>query len=261
MTHCFVICAYGDSPYLEACIQSLKKQIVSSPIYLETSTPSDFIYKLADKYHILVYENHGEKGITQDWNYAYDHVSADWVTIAHQDDIYLSNYTEDLLNISRNVKKPLIYFSDYGELRNGTSVLNNKNLEIKRILLTRLKSKRNWDNKRIRRLALAFGNSICCPSVSYYKKNLPYSLFFNNHFESNEDWEAWERFSRLDGAFIYNPKVSIYHRIHEQSATTKIIQKNHRSDEDYEMFLKFWPKGVARILTKIYSVSEKSNNI
>ena len=43
--HVYAIPAYGDSPYLESCIRSLKGQSSPSPILLCTSTPSPyFIY-------------------------------------------------------------------------------------------------------------------------------------------------------------------------------------------------------------------------
>ena len=48
--HTFVVCAYQESPYLEACICSLKKQTVSSRILIATSTPNKHIEKLAEKY-------------------------------------------------------------------------------------------------------------------------------------------------------------------------------------------------------------------
>ena len=41
--HTFAICAYKDSPYLDACIHSLKRQSVKSKIILCTSTPSPFL--------------------------------------------------------------------------------------------------------------------------------------------------------------------------------------------------------------------------
>ena len=37
--HTFVICAYGESPYLEACIRSLLSQTEKSRILCATSTP------------------------------------------------------------------------------------------------------------------------------------------------------------------------------------------------------------------------------
>ena len=51
------------------------------------------------------------------------------------------------------------------------------------------------------------------------------------------------------------------HRIHKDSETSVILGDNARSKEDYEMFCKFWPKLIAKILVKFYSRSEKSNNI
>ena len=45
--HVYAIPAYGDSPYLESCIQSLKAQQVASPVILCTSTPSPFLADMA----------------------------------------------------------------------------------------------------------------------------------------------------------------------------------------------------------------------
>ena len=90
--HTFAICAYKESPYLEECIISLKKQTKKSKIIIATSTPNDFINDLAAKYDIKVYINEGESGITQDWNFAYSKTDTEYVTIAHQDDKYSKHY-------------------------------------------------------------------------------------------------------------------------------------------------------------------------
>ena len=50
MTHSFAVCAYGDSPYLEACLRSLVRQSVPSERLLCTATPSAFLKDLAKKY-------------------------------------------------------------------------------------------------------------------------------------------------------------------------------------------------------------------
>ena len=39
--HTWVICAYGESEYLDDCIQSLKKQTLRSQIICYSSTPLD----------------------------------------------------------------------------------------------------------------------------------------------------------------------------------------------------------------------------
>ena len=96
--HTFVICAYKESQYLEECIESIKKQNVKSNVIMTTSTPNEFIEKIAQKNEIPLYINNGEKGIGQDWNFGVSKTKTDYVTIAHQDDIYNANYLEEIVN-------------------------------------------------------------------------------------------------------------------------------------------------------------------
>lgn len=110
----------------------------------------------------------------------------------------------------------------------------------------------------IRRQILALGNPICCPSVTFAINNLPRPIFAKG-FRSNQDWEAWEIFSRLSGEFLYCSKKLIGHRIHPESETSIMIGENLRNKEDYEMFCKFWPFWIARILAKVYAKSEQFN--
>ncbi|MBQ3461132.1 MAG: glycosyltransferase [Solobacterium sp.] len=260
MEHSFVICAYKESPYLEDCIRSLKGQIVPSEILMVTSTPNDHISSLAEKYHIPLYVNEGESGITQDWNFGYSKTTTKYVTIAHQDDVYAAAYTQNVLKELKKKSEALIAFTDYGELRSEQEVRSNTNLKIKRILLAPLRLKALQKVNAVKRSVLSLGNPICCPAVTFHKELLPEQVFAN-HFRSNEDWEAWEKLAGREGAFVYIPTILMYHRIHEGSETSAIIGDNSRSAEDYEMFAKFWPEPVARFLTKAYSASEKSNKL
>lgn len=256
----FVICAYKESPYLEECICSLKKQQIETEIILVTSTPNAYIEGLVKKYNLQYYINTGKSGIAEDWNFGYSKANGKVVTIAHQDDIYEPDFAQKTLeNINRH-KKPLIAFTDYGELRNGERVTENHLLKVKRIMLFPLRSRKMQKIRFVRRRILSLGSPICCPSVSFIKENLPEEVFISQ-YRSDVDWQAWERISKLDGAFVYCKDVLMYHRIHEESATTAIIADNDRTKEDYEMFCKFWPKTVARVIEHFYRKGEDSNQI
>lgn len=259
-SHTFTICAYKESPFLEECIQSIKAQTIESKVLLATSTPNTYIENLAKKYDIPLYINTGEKGITQDWNFAYSKADTEYITIAHQDDVYLPHYAETIQKMVSEAKKPLIAFTDYGELRDGKAVEDSKLLAIKRILLLPLRFKMLQSSKFMRRRSLSIGNCICCPAVTFARENVPNPVF-RHGFRSNEDWEAWELISKLDGAFLYSKKVGMYHRIHEGSETSIIIGDNARTIEDLVMFEKFWPKPIAKIIAKLYASSEKSNEL
>lgn len=258
--HTFVICAYKESPYLEECILSLKEQTVQSVIVMVTSTPNDYIREFAKKYSIPLYVNKGVGGITQDWNFGYSQVKTPYLTIAHQDDIYLKDYTAHLLEAFGKSKRPLIFFSDYAELREKKVVKTNQLLKVKRLMLLPMRIPGTKGSRFVRRRILSFGSPICCPSVAYAKDNLPIPIF-KDGFRSNEDWEAWERLSKLKGDFLFDKQILVYHRIHEESETTAIIQDNKRSEEDIIMYRKFWPEPIVQFLTKLYAKGQKSNDM
>ena len=256
--HTFVICAYKESAYLEECVKSLKEQKKESNIIMVTSTPNNYIKNICETYNVELKINHGQGGIVQDWNFGYNQAITPYVTIAHQDDLYFPDYAIRAVKSLEESKHPLIYFSDYCEIRNDEKVRDNGLLKIKRMLLFPLKIKRYQKSRFVRRRVLALGNGICCPSVTFAKNNLPNPVF-RVHFRSNEDWEAWERLSKMKGEFLYDSTIQMGHRIHEESETSIIIGDNARSKEDYEMFCKFWPKSIAKVLSKVYAKSEKSN--
>ena len=260
--HTFVICAYKNSEFLEECIKSVVRQRKYSDVILATSTPGGYITDLCRKYDIPVYVNHGETGITQDWEFAAGQASTPLVTIAHQDDVYFDDYSRRIIEEYKKAKHPLIIFTDYYELRDGTYVKENRLLKVKRIMLLPLKIRPLQKSRWIRRRILSLGSPICCPSTAYVMPNLCRPLFLN-HFRTNEDWEAWERFSNLKGEFVYCSTPLMAHRIHEGSETSAMIRDSGsgRSKEDYEMYRKFWPDFMAKILVKAYKKSEDSNKM
>ena len=65
----------------------------------------------------------------------------------------------------------------------------------------------------------------------------------------------------MKGDFLYEKRILSYHRIHKESTTTLALGMNKRYYEDYEMYCKFWPKWIAKILVNQYSKSEKSNEV
>lgn len=258
--HTFALVAYGESPYLEECTQSLLSQNVNTNIIIATSTPNSHISSIAERYNIPLFVNEGQPGIGHDWNCAVGYCETDLVTIAHQDDIYLPEYSSSVLQAMNRSSHPLISFTDYGELRNSRQVDDSRLLRIKRMLLSPLKNVRCAGSILVRRRVLSIGSSICCPSVTYCRPNLPDPLFLEN-MRCNLDWEAWERFSRWRGDYIYIPKILMRHRIHEGSETTALIKDDTRSAEDLAMFDKFWPHSISRFIACVYSKSMDSNQL
>lgn len=256
--HTFVVCAYGKSPYLESCVKSLQNQRLKSRILLVTSTPNEEIQGIASKYGIPLQVRKGKSSLAADWNFAYEQAKTSYVTLAHQDDVYGKSYLNEIYGGVKKGGHPLILFTDYSELRGEQYVPENGLLRIKRMLLWPLRFRFCQKRIFVRRRILAMGNPICCPAVTYAKCSLP-AVVFSEGFESNTDWEAWERLSFLRGSFVYIPRNCMAHRIHGESTTTKIIGENRRGREDLAMFSRFWPGWMAEGISRIYRRSEESN--
>ena len=258
LNHTFVICAYKESEYLEECIKSVMNQTVKSNVIMATSTPNDYIKGLADKYNIELFVNTGDRGIGQDWNFGVNNAKTDYVTVAHQDDIYKQAYLEEIVNRLEKGKDFVIAFTDYREIKNGEEIKLTTNLKIKKVLLFPLRFFRK--SKFFRRRSLSLGSAICCPSVTVNKKvtgENPYKT----ELKCDLDWDTWDKYSTYKEGFLYIPKELMQHRIHEESETSNLIHNNVRLEEDLLMLEKYWPKPIAKFIMKFYKNAIKTNEI
>lgn len=256
--HTFAICAYKESAYLESCVRSVMSQTVPSEVFIATSTDCSYIRSIADTYGLPVLVNPDGPGICEDWNFAVSRANNRYVTIAHQDDTYEPDYCKRMLQAAADYDDLLIYFTDYGEIRNGKLIDDNRLLRIKRKLLSPLLDESNRCSRKAQRRVLRFGSSICCPSVTLDTANISLPLF-TNELSSNLDWQAWERLTHLNGAFYYDPIVLMHHRIHEGSETSRLIENNTRTSEDYYMLKMFWPAPIAKAINMFYRFGQESN--
>ena len=257
--HTFVVLAYKESKYLEDCIRSVLNQSVKSNVVIATTTMNDYIKNIALKYNLDIIEA-SHTNIGGDFDFALNSVDTELVTIAHQDDKYESDYSEKVLSAYKKYNDSLIIFTDYYEIRNDNIVKSNINLKIKRFLLFPLRFHKISGLKLFKRNSLRFGNSICCPSVTFVKNNCPDAIFSCN-MTCDVDWFAWEKLSKLKGKFIFINRKLMGHRIDVTTTTTKIINSGVRRNEDLFMFKKFWPSFLAKFINKFYSKSEKSNKL
>ncbi len=258
--HTFVVCAYKENPHIEETIRSLKNQTVASNIILSTSTPNDFLKEICKKYSIPMIVNPNGKGAGSDWNYGYDHAETQLVTVAHQDDYYECDFLEKTLQYANRCDNIILLYTDYYELRITEKVTKNSILRIKRIMNAPLGWKIFYHSKFVRRRNLSLGDAICCPSVTY-NKALVGDAPFDTKYINSCDYKTFADLSKLKGAFVYIPKQLVAHRIYPDSATTKNLSENIRQKEDFEILCDFWPKGIAKLVNKIYATSEKSNEI
>ncbi len=251
VTHTFAVCAYKDSPYLEACIRSLKRQSIPTPVILCTSTPSPYLERIAEKYGLPYFVREGESDIQEDWNFACEKADSRLVTIAHQDDCYHKDYARTVQRVWQRYKDTSVFNTDCVIMKNGRVQKPGMFLLIKKILRIPLRLRGLACHTGVKRAALVWGNPLICPSCTYNKEQLGTPLFASS-YKFALDWDTMWTLAGRPGRFICEEKPLIAYRIHEE-ATTKAFTRNHRrSSEEFSMYRKIWPRAVAKCLMVFY---------
>lgn len=253
--HTFTVCAYGESPYLEECLVSLLEQTVKSKIIIATSTDNTHIRRCSEKYGLPLFTTEEHAGIGGDWNFAVGVTDTKYVTVAHQDDLYLPRFLEAVAEKVDETKKQLLFFTNYDEFTDERLIDHTRNLSVKRALTAPLRLFPS--SKFYRRRMLSLGNVIGCPSVTF-NTTLCTRTPFLCEMDNALDWDTWEALSRKDGQFVYLHEVLMRHRIHADSGTTAAIKSGLRQKEDYLMMRKFWPEPIAKLLVRGYNESLKT---
>lgn len=249
-----VVPAYGNSPYLDACLDSLLAQAAPVRVVVSTSTPSGFLEQACARRGLSLHV-HGPagRGIGADWNAALAQAGARGLaTVAHQDDVYDPTYSARIQEARREDPGAALYFSDSYEMDPaGTLRPPGRILAVKRILawLALLGSVRVTEGWRLRML-LGFGNAIVCPTVTL-NLDLLGRFAFREDLRTNMDWLAWREAARR-APLRAVPGRLVGHRVHPDSETSRCIGDGSRRREDEMMFREFWPAPAAAVLAWLY---------
>ena len=156
-THTFAVCAYRDSPYLETCIRSLKRQTVPTDIIVCTSTPSPYVEEMAGKYGLPYFVREGESDIQADWNFACEMAASRLVTIAHQDDYYHRDYAKHVQECWEKYADATVFCTDCAIIKNGRAQKPGMFLLIKKLLRAPLRLHKLAHWRVVKRAALMCG--------------------------------------------------------------------------------------------------------
>ena len=271
--HAFVICAFGKSPYLENCIRSLLRQTAPSEIYIATSTPSEHIRRLARKYGLPLWVRQGESGIREDWLFAWREGGKRkrLITFAHQVGCYCRDYAKTVLAMYERYPDMTLFCSDYVTLKTRESRMADGTYYpvqtricagdlvrlVKKLLRLPLRFRFYANRTWVKKSALIFGNSICCPSCTYN-----YSLIGDHMFDSGYsfalDWENLLSLAERPGRFVCVEEPLIAYRVHSGAATKKCIEDHRREADEASMFRRLWPDWMASLLMRFYKQSYKA---
>ena len=253
--HTFVVPAYGRSDHLRECLSSLRAQSVASNIVIATSTPYDGLEDIARDYDARLATHSPNTGIGHDWNFALVQADTRWVTLAHQDDVYLPGFLQKTLEMSRAHPHAALIFTGYRELSGNAPRQPSAMLAVKRVLLELgFLGRGSLSATGAKLRLLRFGCPIPCPAVTLDLQRLP-DLRFREDLRVNLDWDAWIWAARHPVGFAWVREPLMLHRIHGVSETTAAIRQGVRATEDRMMFETLWPAPVAHALARAYTLS------
>lgn len=251
ISHTFAVCAYQDSPFLEECLRSLKRQSEKTQVILCTSTPSKYIQGMAELFEIPLYVREGESDIQADWNFAYEKAQTSLVTIAHQDDYYHKEYTRYVRECWEKYPDTTVFTTDCAVLKGRKLQKPDTIWRIKRLLRLPLRFHQIADRTWVKRASLCFGNPIICPSCTYNKEALGTPLF-QSQFRFALDWDTMWELAARPGRFICAEEPLMRYRIHAGAETKACIADQRRPKEEIAMYEKIWPRPIARFLMWFY---------
>jgi glycosyltransferase involved in cell wall biosynthesis len=252
--HTFVVPAYGRSTHLRDCLASLAAQTRPSPVVVATSTPYEELEALVQSFGARMAVHTPSAGIGRDWNFALSQADTPWVTVAHQDDVYLPTFVETTQALAAAIPDATLLLTGYAELLDAKVRSASTMLWIKGLLLEfGFLGRGAVSTTSAKRRLLRFGCPIPCPSVTLRLDRT--ALRFREDLRVNLDWEAWLRLATAPGAFAYSRKRLLLHRIHAGSETSAGIRGGVRAREDLMMFESLWPEPIARLLARGYALS------
>jgi hypothetical protein len=259
-THQFVVLAYRESPFLEECLAGLLSQgIARADILLCTSTPSGFLSQVAQRHGLQLVANADHRSIGADWNFALAQATAPWVTLVHQDDIYLPAYAGTIRQAIAAHPGAVMVIPWFREFAHGKVRPFNLTHLVKRLLFLRAFGFRDTlSDPRDKLRLLSLGNPVPCGGVAFRKATVPR---FDERLTFTLDWKAWLEAARAPGEFVFVRTPIMCRRIHPGSATTLSIETGARQSEELAMFRSLWPRWLADRIAGVYKLGYRTNRV
>lgn len=258
--HQFVVLAYRESPFLGECLESLLAQgIDRADVLLCTSTPSAFLDRLAQRLGLRLAVNAERRSIGADWNFGLAQASAPWVTLVHQDDIYLPAYAARVRDAIASHPQAVMVIPWFREFARGEVRAFNLTHLVKRLLFLRAFGFRDAiaaPKDKLRLLTL--GNPVSCGGVALRRER---ARRFDERLAFTLDWKAWLEAARAEGTFVFIREPLMYRRIHAASATTDSMRSGARQAEELAMFRALWPPRVADAIAAAYRLGYRTNRV
>lgn len=251
--HAFVVLAYQRSPFLGACLASLQAQTSPSRVLIVTATPNDHIAEQAALCGAGLTINPFPSGMAGDFNFGLRASGARFVTLAHQDDLYQTDFLARTLDLFTRRPEGALSFTGYHEIDDDGAVRRSK-VSLANTVLTGATLGGGETVRGLRsRLFLGLGCAIPCSSVTFDMHKLA-DFSFSPDLSCCMDWDAWWRLRESGHLFLRTPQRLVHRRYNGQTATAQAKREGHRQSEDLAILRAIWPSRIGDLVHRVYSL-------
>lgn len=251
--HAFVVLAYERSPFLGACLASLKAQTLAARILIVTSTPNLDIAAQAQRHDLELKVNPDRAGMAADFNFGLGASGARLVTLVHQDDLYQPAFLQRTLDLFAHRPQGALSFTGYREIDDTDRVRRSK-ISIANDLLTAASLGNTDTVTSLRsRLFLGLGCAIPCSSVTFDMEKLA-GFSFSTDLSCCMDWDAWWRLRQEGALFLRTGERLVHRRYNGQTATAQAKREGRRQSEDLAVLRAIWPWRIGDLVHRVYSL-------
>lgn len=192
---------------------------------------SNEIVKKIDDSRIRFYTNSRNMGQADTLNNGLEKATGDYVTFAHGDDVWASDFLSAHLSLMEQFKEINIshsrahFIDDCGRI----TYFTEPNEEVP-FLITPAK-------EVLQRLFK--GSCVITPTVFLRRGKFP---FFSNSFAFSCDWDLWLKIAAADNDFLFINKPLIYYRTSADSVTSLSMKTGLNIIEDYLTLVQFFAR-------------------
>lgn len=256
--------SYNHDKYIEKAIQSILNQSMKDfELIIVDDASNDNSWNIISKYKKIDYRirtiRHERNMGTSNFYESLDTINADYIAIAHSDDMWAETKLEKQYNYMIDNKKVAACFTQVNLINEEGNSFENTNHFYYKMFEQPNRSRQEWLN-----YFFYNGNCLCHPSLLIKKEVLYKYKMYTKGVASIPDFCKWIKLCCYEEIYIYPERLS-YFRIRDNEANTSgdtpenqkrirfeemvmlDIFRNHLSNED---FLKAFPQAKKYIVNK-----------
>jgi glycosyltransferase involved in cell wall biosynthesis len=234
--HIFVP-AYGESPYLEECLESIKTHTDETVLctVLDDCSPNANIRSSVEKFgnRFSYVRNDRNLGLARNFQKAFDLSESTYTLIVGSDDVLLPGYVDQLKEAAQKFPTACLFQPQVSVIDENSQTFNAFPDLIKKFINPGKRNLKEYEASVILR-RLLIGDFFYFPSIAW-KAEVVRSYQLNPHLKTAVDLDLIARLAMENHTFVIGGQTVFSYRRHSKSVSMELGMSYERSKEEIEV--------------------------